>query len=349
MISKVVDTGAVSVTAQEADDVLNLRRLIRPGDVITGETWRTIKREREYSRPDSGQRVRVKVSLEVKKVSLEDAVDVLRISGTILKSSNEEIQHGAHHAMRIKISTSFVIRKKSWSRIERRLVRPTADTQGAVLVAIDRSDCGIGRLAGTHLDMIPDIYSGAGGKRYRTEFKAERFFGSISRAVQSVCKKGDIIVLFGPGQTKNRLANYMKTGPGVGFKVEMAEGIDSGGQDGIYTFIRSDEMARIMSGSKLAKIGGIINGIMAMAASRGRRFAMGFEETDRANQYGAIESIVFSDRALHGRGDEALIKLLNDAESGGASVFSVDGSTDLGLRVSGMGGIIAMLRFAVDV
>ena len=43
-----------------------------------------------------------------------------------------------------------------------------------------------------------------------------------------------------------------------------------------------------------------------------------------------------------------MIDFLNDVESKGGELFSVDGTTDVGLRVSGLGGIIALLRFPVD-
>ena len=37
------------------------------------------------------------------------------------------------------------------------------------------------------------------------------------------------------------------------------EGIDSGGEDGIYTFTKSQTMREIMSESKLAKVSSIID------------------------------------------------------------------------------------------
>ena len=36
-------------------------------------------------------------------------------------------------------------------------------------------------------------------------------------------------------------------------------------------------------------------------------------------------------------------------ESKGVQVYALDSSTDIGLQVSGLGGILSLLRFAVDV
>ena len=43
-----------------------------------------------------------------------------------------------------------------------------------------------------------------------------------------------------------------------------------------------------------------------------------------------------------------MIDFLNDVENKGVKIFSVDSTTDIGLRVSGLGGIVSLLRYAVD-
>ncbi len=348
MIARVIDDNAVSTTAQDADDLLSLRRVIKAGDRIVGDTTRVIRQDKEYSRPDRGERVRVRVSLQVEKISLDSAVDRLRVAGTILESSNEAVPHGSHHSMLIKTGDAFTVFKKRWSGLEKKLVGTKNDGMGFVLVAIDRADCGIGRLDGTHLEVMPNIYSGSGGKRYKTNFNMERFFQEVGKAVASTAREGDRIVVFGPGETKKRFANYAERSSGVKSPdIQVAEGIDSGGEDGIHTFTKSEVMREIMSGSKIARIADIVDCVMLMASRQGRRFAMGLEEASRANRHGAIESLVFSDKALEGGDEGRIIEFLNDAESKGAEVFSVDSSTDLGLRVTGLGGMVSTLRFAV--
>ena len=75
---------------------------------------------------------------------------------------------------------------------------------------------------------------------------------------------------------------------------------------------------------------------------------MGFEETKMANGYGAIDSLIFSEKAIQSNDEQEIINFLNDVESKGGSVYSVDTTTDAGLRVTGLGGIISILRFAVE-
>ncbi|MEK6972231.1 MAG: mRNA surveillance protein Pelota, partial [Thermoproteota archaeon] len=192
-----------------------------------------------------------------------------------------------------------------------------------------------------------NIYSGSSGKQYKSDFNIEQFFENVQKAIASSLNKGDQIIIFGPGETKKRFSNFLqKTSIGKEYKV--IDGIDSGGEDGLYTFTKSQSMKEIMSDSKLAKVLSIIDEIMLRANKKSRKFTMGFDETLKASQYGSIESLVFSEKIIQTEDEEKVIELLNDIESKGAKVYGVDSTTDAGLRVSGLGGIVSLLRFALE-
>jgi protein pelota len=345
MITKIIDENSISVMPEDSDDLLNLRRIIKENDKIIGDTTRVLKQDKDYSRPDKGERVKVRIALTVEKISLDDVLDRLRIGGTISESSNESVPHGSHHSFILKINDGITISKKKWLSIEKNLLVASNNQVGFLLVAIDTGDCGIARLRGTHLEFIPNIYSGSSGKRYKTNFNIEKFFEQVQQAVSTVFKKGDSIVIFGPGETKKRFANFIQKSQK--YNVQVVEGIDSGGEDGIYIFTKSQTMKEIMSDSKLAKASSIIDEVMLLANKKSGKFTMGFDETFKANQIGAVESIVFSDKAIQDN-EQGMVDFLNDVESKGVKMYSVDSSTDIGLRVTGLGGIVSILRYAIE-
>ena len=345
MITKIIDENSISVMPEDSDDLLNLRRIIKENDKVIGDTTRVQKQDKDYSRPDKGERIKVRIALTVEKISLDDVLDRLRIGGTISESSNESVPHGSHHSFILKINDGITISKKRWTLIEKNLLVSSNSQVGFVLVAIDTGDCGIARLRGTHLEFIPNIYSGSGGKRYKTNFNIEKFFEQVQQAVSTVFKKGDSIIVFGPGETKKRFVNFIQKSQK--YKVQVVEGIDSGGEDGIYIFTKSQTMKEIMSDSKLAKVSSIIDEIMLLANKKSGKFTMGFDETFNANQIGAVESLVFSDKAIQDN-EQKMIDFLNDVESKGVKIYSVDSSTDIGLRVTGLGGIVSLLRYAIE-
>ena len=345
MITKVIDENSISVIPEDSDDLLNLRRIIKENDKVIGDTTRVLKQDRDYARPDKGERIKVRIALTVEKISLDDVLDKLRVGGTISESSNESVPHGSHHSFILKINDGITISKKKWLPFEKKLLESSNNQVGFVLVAIDTGDCGIARLRGTHLEFMPNMYSGSGGKRYKTNFNIEKFFEQVQQAISTILKKEDVVIIFGPGETKKRFSNYIQKSQK--FNVKVVEGIDSGGEDGIYIFTKSQTMKEIMSESNLSKASSIIDEVMILANKKSRKFTMGFDETFNANQMGAVESLVFSDKAIQDD-EQKMIDFLNDVDGKGVKIYSVDSSTDIGLRVSGLGGMVSLLRYAVE-
>jgi len=349
MITKTLDENTISFIPEEPDDLLTLRRIIKNGDKIVGETTRVIKQDKDFSRPDKGERIKIRLAVSVEKISLDNVLDRVRVGGTISQSNNDAVPHGSHHSFIIKVDQPFNLVKKKWSPIEKKLAKTRADSDTFILIAIDTGDCGIGKLKGTHLHVLPNIYSGSSGKRYKTSFKIDNFFNDIISAVSSITRDNNLIIIFGPGETKKKFVNFLSKSPiGQKCKIKTIDGIDSGGEDGIHTFTKSESMKEIMADSKIAKVSRIIDQVMFLANKKSRKFSMGLEETRKANEFGAIESVVFSEKVIQDFDEQEVIDFLNDIDSKGGQVYSVDSSTDIGLRVSGLGGIISILRFAVE-
>jgi len=293
--------------------------------------------------------IKIRLSLEVEKISLDNVLDRMRVSGIIKESNNESVPHGSHHSFIIKIDQPFNLLKKKWTHIEKKLVTANDHNLTFILIAIDTSDCGIGKLKGTHLHIMPNIYSGSSGKRYKTNFKIENFFEEISKALIPVVKVNYKLIVFGPGETKKKFVNFLaKTQIGQNHEIKVIEGVDSSGEDGIHIFTKSKSMKEIISDSKLAKVSNIIDQVMFLANKKSRKFTMGLEETRKANEYGAIDSLIFSEKVIQSHDEQEVINFLNDVEAKGSKVYSVDATTDAGLRVTGLGGIISILRFVVE-
>jgi protein pelota len=349
MITKIIDDSTISFLVEEPDDLLTLRRIIKKEDRIISDTTRVIKQEKDFARPDRGERIKIRISLEVEKIALDSVFDKLRIGGTIIESTNEAVSKGAHHSILIKIGDSLNIVKKKWLPFELKLIKTKDENLGFVLVAIDKGDCGIGRLKGTHLQIMQNLYSGSSGKRYKSDFNIETFFQSVAKALKTILGENDSIVIFGPGETKRQFNNFLQKIPTKKHKIEVVDGIDSGGEDGIYTFIKSKSMHQILGQSKLAKVASILEDVMVKASNKSKKFTMGFEDTKKANQCGAVESLVFSEKIIQTHDENQIIEFLNEVEAKGVKVYALDSSTDAGLQVSGLGGMISLLRFPVDV
>ena len=341
---------------EDADDLFTLRRIIENGDQIFADTTRVIKRVQEYARPDKGERIKVRVSIRVENISLDDMVDRLRITGIITNTDNELVPRGTHHSLTVQVGDTITIDKnRKWNDVETNILRRSGNSTNFILVAIDAQEAAVAKISGTHLKIIPNIYSGQSGKRYQHAAKnnpnIEIFFEDIAKTVQSIFSAADnnsTIIIFGPGETKRRFYNLLvdkqKLEKG---KVSIIDGVDVAGEDGIFVFLRSSAIKEAMSSSKLATVSSILDEVMRLVHNSEAKYAMGMQEVSNAASIKAIEYLVFSDSIFKTIDESDIVKLLNLIESHGAKSFAVDSSTDIGWRVSSLGGIVALLRYSI--
>jgi protein pelota len=342
---------AFFVIPEDADDLFTLRRIVEKDDYIIADTSRVIKQVKEYGRPDKGERVKVRVSVRVEQSELDAAVDRLRITGTITETDNEMVTKGTHHSLSVQPGDSITIDKgRRWQDVELKMLRRSGDSTSFILVAIDTQEAAVAKVSGTHVKVIPNIYSGQSGKRYQTKNNPniEVYFTDIAKTISMIIGENDKVIVFGPGETRRRFFNALVGRQEIPKdRVQVVDGVDVAGEDGIFVFLRSPAMKEAMSASKLASVSSMLDRVMLMVNRGEAKFAMGILEVSQAVAMKAVEAVVFSDSIFKTTDEEQVVKLLNSIECYGAKTFAVDSSTDIGLRVSSLGGIVALLRYAV--
>jgi protein pelota len=344
-----ISANAFLVIPEDSDDLFTLRRVITPGDYTIADTTRVIKQESDYSRPDRGERIKVRLTIRVDKIELDASVDRLRISGTITHTSNELVAKGVHHALSVQAGDMLTIDKAhKWQDIELKLLKKSGDGASFVLVAIDTQEAAVARVTGTHVKIIPNIYSGQQGKRYAIKNpNLDTFFGDIAKTVSSVLAEGDRILIFGPGETHRRFYNALDRNGLPKERSQTVEGVDVAGEDGVFVFLRSAAMKEVMSQSKLATVSAMLDQVMLMVSRGENRYAVGLKDISSAAEAKAIEAIIFSDSVFKSVDEDSVVRLLNFVERYNAKTYAVDSSTDIGLRVSSLGGMVALLRYAM--
>lgn len=346
MKNRIIDKNSVFVIPEELDDLLVLRRVIKKNDLVASETTWSLKKSGEYIRPNKKERVKIKILLQADKVYLVGAFNRLQISGKIIETNNDSISHGSHHSIYVEINSSIKIIKE-WTAAEKNLISSNMAT-GFLLLSVERGNYCIGIVKGTHLQIYPETSFGSTGKQYKTDFNMEKFLDQIKKSIMLLLENSKNVIVFGPGNTKNRVGDYLNRKI-KNIDIRITDGIESGGEDGIYVFVKSKIIKNVMRDSKLAKVADIINEIMLLAGRKSNKFSMGFKQTNLANKYHAVESVVFSYKIIEEENEEEVINFLNEVENSGAKIYGVDSTTDLGLRVNSMGGIVALLRFSFDV
>ncbi|MFN3622389.1 MAG: mRNA surveillance protein Pelota, partial [Nitrososphaerales archaeon] len=109
--------GFIVLTPEDEDDLWALRRVIEQGDLLTTYTTRSIKQQGEFIRPDKGERIPVRITLEVEKTSIDSSLGRLRVFGRIFNASDESVKKGAHHSFLITPDKNVELQKQAFSNV----------------------------------------------------------------------------------------------------------------------------------------------------------------------------------------------------------------------------------------
>ncbi|MEM2872611.1 MAG: mRNA surveillance protein pelota [Nitrososphaerales archaeon] len=342
--------GLVYLTLEDADDLWCLKRIIENGDLVSGETTRVIKREGLYSRPDKGERVRVRVTMRVESAKLDSSLGRLRISGKIVEIPEDIIAKGSSHSIVATPNYSLSLQKDRWKDLDLRILKDSVRTsERFILIAIDGREAGIGTVKGTHLQILPTIESGLMGKHYDIKAKPSNlYFDQIAQTILLEYDPLTKIFLAGPGHVKNSFASFLLKLRGD-FKenLKLIDGIDVTGEDGIYMILRSPQFKKQIEESKLARASNLLEQAIKRISDGDKKVAYTFNEVKEASNLGAVDSVLISDKIFdYGINDDDLASLLNSVETFRGKSYMIDSSTEISSQVMALGGIVALLRFS---
>jgi len=339
--------GHCSLTIESAEDLWTIRRLISKGDVLVTRSSRVVKKEDEYSRPDKGERVKVTIALAVDEVHLDSSIERIRVRGTIVEASDESVTKAGSHSVTLSPGHSLTLRKQEWTPLDIRLVRPSRHNSSRfILVAGDRREAGIGTLSGSHLAFVTTVESGLGGKM-GDEQSPKPYISKVAEVVLQLEREGDHVVVGGPGNFKNTIANQirerLKSQP-----VSVIEGLDLTGADGIRAIIKVPSFEALARDSLVVEMQKLVAEVVRRVSTGDLKVAYSLPRVGAAAVSGAVESCVVSDNVFSaGINEERLVEVLNTIEGKGGSVYLADSSMEFGKQVSSFGGIVALLRYAI--
>lgn len=340
--------GHCSLALESADDLWTLRRLVSRGDVVVTRSSRVVKKEDEYSRPDKGERVKVTIALRVEEIHLDSSIDKLRIRGVITEASDESVSKSGSHSVTLSPGQALTLRKEHWSPLDIRLVNSTKGSSSRfVVLTVDRREAGLGLLSGAHLTVLTSIESGLGGKRVE-EQSSKPFIARVVELVRQTLRDGDTIVVAGPGNMKNVIANQLIQELKGSHPVRLIEGFDLSGSDGVRALVKFPGFQDIAKDSILVDMQKLVVEVIKRISTADPRVAYSLPRVRQAAQSGAVDSCAVSNDVFSvGTDEEDFIDTLNVIQEHGGRVYLADSSLEVGKQISSFGGIIALLRYAL--
>jgi len=348
--------GFAKVIPENFDDLWHLYNVIYKNDEVYANTSREIKPdEGGYARPKRGERVSVFLGITVENVTWDKLLGRLRIHGTICEAP-ETVPTGAHHTLNIALNTPATIVKKKWAKhhIERLERASKASEKPIIIVSIDDEGYAIATTAQYGVEIKAEENIKLPGKleaEKRTGAVKEYFQKALNSLRQILIETHSPITINGVGFVKGDFAKFLENeATDVCKSVVDVKSVNNGGVAGIYEALRSGVLLKTMKQMRIVEEAEIIEEILKRLGKGEPNVTYGMEEVENAARLGAVEKLVLADTTLRETSDEGRLlveDLMKRVERKGGNIIIVSTEHEAGAKLIALGGIAALLRFAL--
>ena len=125
----------------------------------------------------------------------------------------------------------------------------------------------------------------------------------------------------------------------------------SAGQAGVYEAIRSGALDKVLANIRMMEESQAVKELLTRIGKGDGRAVYGEEQTERAAQYGAVETLLITDEKLRTAQDDkrkALENIMHSVEKQGGKIIIVSTEHEAGKNLRSLGGIAALLRFPIQ-
>jgi protein pelota len=352
IIGKNLRQGFVKVIPTSDDDLWHLYNVIYKGDEVYAFSSRSIKSDKEYSRPKSGERVSAFMGVKVESIAWDKFLGKLRVHGIIIHAP-ELIPTGAHHTLNIALNQPLTIVKKHWSKhLLDRLKRASKTEKPLIILAIDDEGFALAETRQYGVDIKVEERVKLPGKHEaekRLAVTSEYFKRVINSLSQLWSPSHSPIVIVGVGFIKNNFVKFLSDEAGeIAKSVVDIKSVNNGGVSGIYEALRSGVLLKAAKQMRIVDETLVMEEIMKRLGKGEATITYGLERVENAAQMGAVETLVLADTTLREAGEEQrlhLEKLMLEVEHMRGNVTLVSTEHEAGAELLALSGIAALLRF----
>ena len=330
-------SNTIKLEPDSFDDLYLLAMIIANGDKVDGRSYRRFK----PSEGDLGEQKEVFVRLNVEKVEIDKNSDRLRIAGKILSGRPEEfIRMGSYHTLNLAPGDIIEITKNEWKNyILKRIKEAVEESKKPKLgvIAMDDEKATLAYIKGYGIEIVSEIYSHLSKKMSEKDFakQKEAFFIEIIRSIENM--KVEIVVIAGPGFTKDDLKKYMEnTGMKASKRIIYTSASDAE-RSGIREAMQSRTVGKLLESEHVKKEFEYLNIFLG-----GLRFGasfFGIEGVREALGSHRIGVVMINDSSLN---DEKMKEILDRVDESGIKIEIFNAEDDAGAQLHGFKDIAAI-------
>ncbi len=343
--------GILKVKVDTLDDIWVLSRIIDKDDEIESETTRIVKKTDEQE----GKRVKLRVKLKVEKVEFQK--NTLRLLGTIVESSNQNVPHGVFHTITVERGNILSIKKENWQNWQIKRIKDAVESTKKpklILCAADYGDATIALLKEFGIEYITDLTKSLPGKKKEAQKlydkSREEFLTELARLLEETAKHNNVnkIVFGGVGFLSENFKKIIEKFPELKKKINLFK-ISTHGKTGINELIKRGAVEKVARGGRISEETKLVEKFFEEVSKDGLA-TYGLKEVKKAVEYGAVGSLLVSDSYIEKLKEEnkfdELNNLMENAEKNGASVTIISQEHEAGERFAEMQ-VGALLRYKI--
>ena len=339
---------------ESLDDLWHLYNIILENDEVHARTSRQTKTDDQYARPAKAKRVPVNLGVKVEKMAWDRVLNRLRIRGIVCEAPESLSIKGSRHTINITVNKPLTIVKKRWQKHQLdRLKRASQITAAPLtIISMDDEEYCVAVLQQYGIEVKTQVRNRLPGKlEAEKRVKAKQLF--FNTALKSLRETWDplhsSIVIIGPGFIKDDFIDYLKSeAKDVSKSIVAVKGVNSAGLSGIEESLRSGILSDVLKNKRISDEMAAVEEFLARLGRGKADATYGFDEVEKATNYGAVEKLLVADVTLRDTTNEKrrlLEQLMKDVEKARGEVVVISTEHEAGKKLLSLGGVVALLRF----
>jgi protein pelota len=330
-------SNALKLEPESFDDLYLLAIIISAGDRVEAHTYRRFKAHET----DVGEQKEVVIKITVEKIEIDKSAGRLRLVGKIISGHPAEfISMGSHHTINVASGDVIDIEKDEWKDyILKRLRQAQQEARKPKLgiIVMDDEKALISYIKGYGIDIVTELYSRLSKRMKEKDYGKQRvqYFNDIIKAVENMSV--DIIIIAGPGFTKDDLKKYVSD-MNIEIKKRLVYASASDAErSGIREVMKSGTVGELLENEHVKKEFEYLNRFLA--GLRAGISMSGIEKVLDAIRNSRPERILVNDSVIN---EDEIKKVLDVADKHGIRIEIFNADDDAGMQLKNFKNIVAI-------
>jgi protein pelota len=344
IIFKDPKTGEIKLVPENLDDIWHLYNIIEEGDLVRAVTFRTADDDKaDKLRAKKTEKKRMKLGIQVEKVTFHEFSNRLRIQG-VIREGQQDL--GSYHTFNVDAEEMqpLSIIKERWmahqlERIDEAVQQRTAPM--LVFVCLDDDAACVALLHQSGVQLVAEVDAHRSGKMYESKETSSEYYGEVTSIVKSVKKPDFPLVVIGPGFAREHFLKIGKEKEPALFENCIAHATANAGMNGVHEALKVGIVEQITKENRVSKETQAVEKVFEEIKKDGL-VTYGKNEVQDALSRGAVQKLFITDVLLRSKDGEHLLELARKTHS---DFIIINTMHEAGKKFEGIGGVAALLRF----